>query len=350
MEQKIDNSNVQITLRDIIQLVKKYLNLFWVRKFYWLIIVLIFSALLAISYMRFKPTYEAPLTFMINEESSGSGSVSGILGQFGIGGNSSQFNRKKVNYLIKTYKIQEDALFDTVNFSNSQDYLINEIIEAYSLDTKWAKKNPELSGFRFRSKLNPNNATESAAFKKTFNFLNDDKNKIISSFLNDDTGIYTIKTNTPDPELSINLANQLYLSLSKFYVNQAIERQSFANKVLKQKLDSIENQISRTNYSIANFRDRSKSTWSSRADVSVQKLEQDRVKLATIYSEAVKSYEMSTYNLKTQTPVFQVVDEPLSPLEMSQFNLIGNLFFIIIGSLGLYFLLVIIFQVYIENS
>ncbi len=353
MQEQPSNSfveNDEITLKELIELGKKYSSLLWRRKLVYVFFFLFISLFFFYKFLKHQDLYEAPLTFMINEESSGSSAFSGILGQFGFGGSSGDVNREKVKYLISSNKIQQQAFFDTVTIESEKTLLINKIIDTYELDKELSNKYYDFEGYRYSGQLNTEDRFETTFFKKISKFINDDKNKIISTSLDDDTGIFTLSALTPLDELSIAISDQLYEKLSEFYVTQAIERQGKSHQIIKKKVDSIEAEISKVNYGLANYRDKSQSVWSSKANIRLEQLEQERMKLASMYTEAVKNYEFSSYNLQTQTPVFQIVDRPFLPIFPETFSIIKSAISIILISAFLYVGYVIMHQIYIENT
>ncbi len=354
MQEQPSNSHVGndgISLKEFIGQIRKYIKLVWRRKFLWLYFLVPFILFFSYQYITFQPKYKADLTFMINEESTSSGGLSAVLGQFGFGGSSKGINTKKVNYLIKSKKIQRKAFFDSVDTNNSQQLLINQIIDVYSLDDKWSKADPNYNQFRFDSNNTQNlNKMEKVAFQKVYRFINNKKKGLISTSLDDEIGVYTIRSESINQLLSINLANELYKELSNFYVNQAIERQEATNRIMKNKVDSIELALNRTNRSIASFQDQSQSTWSNKSTVRLKYLQQEQAKLSTMYAEAVRNYEISSFSLNSQTPFFQEIDLPETPITASRFSILKASIISIVLSVILYLIYVFLAQIVEENT
>ncbi len=284
-------------------------------------------------------TYPGVLTFMINEEGSTGSLVSGILGQFGLGSSGGKYNLEKINYLVKSNRIQRDALLDSANINSKDDILINHLIDIYNLDGKIGIE---------KISSNENERINQKTLKECYEFLIE--NKIINCKLDDLTGIFSIETTTVSEELSINLANKIYKALSSFYIKQSTDRQKVAHDVMKAKVDSIEDQLSRVNYSIAAQKDKFGSTWSNRSNVALETLQQERMKLVSIYTEAMKNYEISSFTLSSQTPVFQVVDEPLKPIEPKTFNMFKTIIVAVFLSLFIYLFIVLVLKFVKENT
>ena len=115
------NQNMQasdeITLKELILLIKEYWGVLWGKKWYIIIAGLIGGLIFGIIEYRKPVTYTAELTFMVNEDSGGSsGGAAAILGQFGFGGGAgSEYNLDKIIQLSKSRRIAENVLFDSIN-------------------------------------------------------------------------------------------------------------------------------------------------------------------------------------------------------------------------------------------
>ena len=88
-----------------------------------------------------KETYEAHLTFVIDEsqESAGLGAISGMASQFGfnVGGNSSgTFSQTNIQEIITSRRVVEEALLKRGIIDGEEDLLINHHIAFNDLRKK----------------------------------------------------------------------------------------------------------------------------------------------------------------------------------------------------------------------
>ena len=335
-----------VSLKDLILKSKEYF-FYLLSKWYVIFLFVILSVLYQIyNIVTHNISYEAPLTFMVNEdESSSLGGVGSLLGSFGgLLGAGSEYNLDKILELSKSNRIGKEILFNKLTINDREDFIVNHLIE--TLDTlddwnhiKWYKRpltdmvtTGLIKDFRFRvDTLNYSDPIQATVTKKVFGKLFGNKDAGLDGMVTSDfdelTGIMTIKSSTPNEVLSIALTNNIYETLKKFYIDKSIEKQQQTFDIMKAKHDSIENIFNRVNYSLASFEDNNRGLFRSSDKVKRVQLEQNRLIHATALAEAKKNLEIADFALKDKTPFIHAIDEPFSPLKNSKPNLINSLIF-----------------------
>lgn len=301
----------EITLKELILKIQEYWGVLWNKK--WLIIGagLMCGLLFATRTYLQEDVYVAELTYMVNEDSGGGGlgGASAILGQFGFGGSSSEYNLDKIVALAKSQKIIGQALLDTAY----KPLLANQLIEAYQLHERW-EESELISGFTFGRGGDP--LAHNKALKSLVSLVRgSEKTEGIANFgYAEETGILSINVSSLRPELSIVLTESIYDKLSNFYINEATERPKKNYLLLAQRADSIARELAITEQNIARYQDASQGLLLRNDQVAQNKLQRSAQILTLMYGEVVKNKETADFILKSETPFFQVVDRSQQPI------------------------------------
>lgn len=328
----------EITLKELILKIKEFITEVWDAK--WLIPVFILPVLAYMSYKALKttPTYEAPLTFMINEDEGGSlGGIAGLLGQFGLGGGGggSEYNLDKILELMKSHKITQNVLLKKVNIHGQSDYLANHVIN--NLDTlgQWypvsfykrpftdMEKVEAVRSFRFTSDtLSFNNILENRIIKAVYSQLvgspADRSKAILSSGYEENTAIMNITSRAFDEELSLALTDGFFEELSEYYIDKSIEKQKATFDLVRFKHDSLLTELRTVEYRLADFNDRNRNVISQKESIEQVRLRNSIIYLSAGLAKAKENMEIADFALQTKTPFIQVIDRPFMPLSRSK--------------------------------
>ena len=120
----------------------------WRKKFKIIAFTIIFGLLGSVYAYFKKETYEAHLTFVIDEsqESGGMGAISGMASQFGFnlgGASSGTFSQTNIQEIITSRRVVEEALLKRGIIDGEEDLLINHHIAFNDLRKKWKGTNIE---------------------------------------------------------------------------------------------------------------------------------------------------------------------------------------------------------------
>lgn len=314
----------EITLKELILKIQEYWQEILMN---WKLVILV-SGLFASGFLLkawlTPATYPATLTFMVDEDEGG-GDRSGagaILGQFGFGGGGGKFNLDKIVELSRSRKIVSMALFEKETIAGKEDFLVNHIIREYDFHEKWEDDNTGLKEFYFRHddfekfSRNENNVLKSVFGKVVGNPMKDVEG-LMSSGYNKDTGILHVSSKSTSEMLSIKLANQLYKNLSEFYIEKTIAKQQLTYEILKTKLDSLNRNLTNTNYALLKFEDTFRNLGLKQYQAKKIKLQGELQKYAAAYAATYQNLEIADFSLKNKTPFIVAIDEPISPISPS---------------------------------
>jgi len=289
-----------------------------------------------------KPeVYKSELTFMLNEdERGGLGGLSSVLGSFGLGIGSGESNLDKILELAKTRRITQNTIFTKIDIDGKNDFLANHFIQMLQEHDEWTKKDglfmPEddslsLENFIFNHDSIENfTILENKALKKIHGHIagNDYKNGILNCYYNELTGIMALIIDCYNDELAVSLTNIIFQKLSDFYIEKAIEKQSYDYDVIKSKYDSINTTLANVEYRLASFEDSNQNLYRKKDILTKNRLNSEKQKLQFMSGKAEEQLQIAQITLENRTPYIQVVDHPLLPLR-PQNN--SPLFYFIIG-------------------
>ncbi|HNR06437.1 MAG TPA: hypothetical protein PKM27_03920 [Saprospiraceae bacterium] len=318
-----------LSLKDIIVKGKGFVLLLWKGRYLILVLSLLTGTLMYLK-ARFQPvTFNATLTFALNEgENLGYSSISGLLGQFGLGGSGTgKVSLDKIVELSRSMRIVNAALFDKAAVGGTEDFLANHIIRIYALDKKWAEADEAYRDFRFRSdSLAGFSLLENAALKRVYGFtVGGEKSGLLSCTYKPESTIFSLSSQTENEELSLALTDRIFYHLSRFYIQQSSDKQKQTFDLVKAKADSIYERWTSSEYAISNMDESEGALWAptDRTRKTIQSKQSNMYAIA--YGEALKNLEIADYALKNSTPFIREIDRPFPPLDAQAPNRLRQL-------------------------
>lgn len=312
-----------VRFTDLLEQAKLYWKEVWRKKMYIIITAILVSGLMVLQAWLTPKKYNAPLTFVINEDDGGGGlGVSAILGELGLGGGKGGHNYEKIKSLSTSRLILSKCLKKEVDFKGKSDLLGNHILD--NLDVTVTDKDnsnsEESIGFRFKNeKSNEYLAQEEKAFVKLVKYLKGDPEKgiegIVEMKYNDESTFMQINAKCTEPDLSIIIANTVYDELSEFYIHNTIEKQQATYEHVQRKSDSLYGEIRSSELQLAKFQDQARGIILNTNKLPRQQLLRKIEMLYVMYGEAAKNRETAEFLLKNSTPYFQVIDRPIGPFQ-----------------------------------
>lgn len=317
----------EISLKEALLAIKEYMS-----EIKRCIPIILLITLPVLAYQVYKASsadwiFNAPLSFMLNEESGSSAGISSLLGSIGlpVGGNGEE-NLDKILELSKSRKISAATVFTKTTIDGKEDFLANHLIEMLENKGKWNEKGifggkqpHNIDGLRFtHDSLLAFSLVENYGLKHLQDHLTGNSALKIMPLLvsgyEEQTGIMKIEAITYHGETSVKLAKSLFEKLSEYYVNQAIEKQEQTYSLIKTKSDSIYEELQAKNFSLANFKDKNQGMFARTDKLTETKLMLEIQKLGAMYAEATKNLEVADFALKNKTPFIQLIDEPILPI------------------------------------
>jgi uncharacterized protein involved in exopolysaccharide biosynthesis len=331
-QQQIDND--EISLKELIQKIQEWIAYL---KTQWKLIIGIaaLGGIIGFVYASFqKPNYLATTTFVLEEDKGGGGlgGAMGLASSFGFdlgGGGGGLFTSSNIIELMKSRLVVEKTLLNPVNVAGKEISLADYYIQINKLKEGWAKK-PALANINFpvnadRSKFSLQQdsilQTISAGLTKS-NLVIAQKDKKVS--------IISLTVKTGSELFSKLFCEQLLKETSDFYIETKSKKARLNVDILQHQADSIRAELNSAITGVATASDNVynlnpalnvKRTPSTRRQVDVQAN-------TAILTQLVAQLELSKVNLRKETPLVQLIDRPILPLEKDK---VGRLKSLVLG-------------------
>jgi hypothetical protein len=318
MESKAQNiANQEITLRSVIQFLIKYYGI--VRKRWYVVVLscLLFSGYFLYKAFQAKWTYQANLTFMLNDSDKGGiGGIGSLLGQFGLGSGGGEGNLDRIVDLSRSSRILKTALFSKATVDGQNDFFANHLIHALNLHEEWKTDTTGLPNFLFtRGDFEGFNRLENHAVNDVLDLMNAKQKPLFQCGYAKLSNIFSMSLTSPNEELSIQLVRKIFENLSEFYVMKTTERERQTHDVLRAQKDSVYSVMRGKEVSAARFQDFNRGLVLQSEKVKGEQMQKDAQIATLAYGEMLKQYAIADFALKNNTPFIQPIDMPTAPLE-----------------------------------
>jgi uncharacterized protein involved in exopolysaccharide biosynthesis len=266
-----------------------------------------------------KPTYLATTTFVLEEDKGGGGAMS-LASSFGfdLGGGSGGglFTSSNIIELMKSRLVVEKTLLNPVQIAGKQISLADYYIQINQLKESWSQK-PRLANINF-----PVNADRSKFSLEQDSILQTisaglTKNNLVIAQKDKKVSIISLTVKTENELFSKLFCEQLLKETSDFYIETKSKKSRLNVDILQHQADSIRAELNGAITGVAEANDNVynlnpaynvKKTPSTRRQVDVQAN-------TAILTQLVAQLELSKVSLRKETPLVQLIDRPILPLE-----------------------------------
>ncbi|HWB26131.1 MAG TPA: hypothetical protein VG738_11655 [Chitinophagaceae bacterium] len=338
-EQKINNDD--ISLDDAIAKIGGIFRYLFSK---WLIILMLGFAggVAGILYAWVQtPQYKAVLTFSMEDDKSSSGSIAGLAAQFGLDlGSSGAFSGENIVALLQSNKITKATLLTAVNVNGKKESLLNLYCDVFEV-TKGFAKSPEKELRELRYPENQDPSTYSRMQDSVLLLIIGAVQKNVVKIDKPDPkyNLYAITCLSPDETFSFEYCRELIKQASDYYIETKTKRSAQIVDILQKRSDSLRNAYNSALTGKAELSDANLNLAMQLPAVGIQSKQTDLTVFAAAYGELLKNLELAKFNLLKETPVIQVLDEPMEPLLKVK---LGRLLAGIIGAFFFGFICVLI--------
>ena len=342
----MNSTNENISLKDFFWSVR---NMILYLKTKWIIIFIVgfiggcFGFIYA--YMQ-KPQYLATLNFALEDEKSGSGGMSGALGLasslgFDLGGSAGgAFSGANLIQLMKSRRIVEQSLLNTVSYNGRQITLAEMYIQINGWRTKWQENHQVNEQLQFLP-----NADRSKFVLQQDSILGNIYSRILKENLYVDQrdkkiSIITIDVKSENELFAKYFAEVLAKEVSDFYVETKSRKSKLNVGILERQTDSIRTALNNAITGVAVAND---NTFNLNQAMNLQRTPSSKRQIdvqanTAILTQLVANLEMARVSLRKETPLIQIIDKPILPLERQKKSksvtaIQFSLFFVLICSL-----------------
>ena len=333
-QQQIDND--EISLKELIQKIQEWIAYL---KTQWKLIIGIaaLGGIIGFLYASFqKPTYLATTTFVLEEDKGGGGlgGAMGLASSFGFdlgGGGGGLFTGSNIIELMKSRLVVEKTLLNPVQVAGKEISLADYYIQINELKEAWDKK-PALANINF-----PVNADRTKFSLEQDSILQTisaglTKNNLVIAQKDKKVSIISLAVKTESELFSKLFCEQLLKETSDFYIETKSKKSRLNVDILQRQADSIRAELNGAITGVAAASDNVynlnpafnvKRTPSTRRQVDVQAN-------TAILTQLVAQLELSKVSLRKETPLVQLIDRPILPLEKDK---VGRLKSFVLGGM-----------------
>ena len=326
--QPIDND--EISLKELIQKIQEWVAYL---KTQWKLIIGIaaLGAIIGFAYASFqKPTYQATSTFVLEEDKGGGGlgGAMGLASSFGFdlgGGGGGLFTSSNIIELMKSRLVVEKTLLNPVQVAGKEISLADYYVQINKLKEAWVKK-PTLANISF-----PANADRTKFSLEQDSILQSisaglTKNNLVIAQKDKKVSIISLTVKTENELFSKLFCEQLLKETSDFYIETKSKKSRLNVEILQHQADSIRAELNGAITGVAAASDNVynlnpafnvKRTPSTRRQVDVQAN-------TAILTQLVAQLELSKVSLRKETPLVQLIDRPILPLEKEKLGRIKS--------------------------
>jgi hypothetical protein len=340
---QVHNNNDEISLRDLILKIKemwKYLLSKWVT----IVIVGVLSASLGLVYSLVKKTeYKAMLSFSVIEKSSSGGGLSALAGQFGFTISSSGeevFSGSNMIELLQSRNLIERTLLSEVEPNGKRCRLIEYYRELNP------PKDKDLISKSISYPLGVDRGDFTRVQDSLLYALNQKitTKKLVIDKQKKDVNIINISFINRDELFAKLFTEKLISIVSEFYIQTKTKNIKGNLEMMEGRADSIRKEYEQALSDQAIYSDQNMNPARMSVMVERQKIQTKIQLTGTTYAELVKNIEILKLDLAQQTPLIQVIDAPIMPLEEER---VGKAKGIVLGGfLGGFLIVVWLLAVY----
>ncbi|HEU4610393.1 MAG TPA: lipopolysaccharide biosynthesis protein [Chitinophagaceae bacterium] len=323
-KQYIAPQEEEISLKDVILRLQGWWSYLLSKWLTILIVGLIGAGVGLIASLLSKPKYVGEITFVLEDSKSGSlASYASIASQFGIdlGGGSSSgiFEGDNILEFLKSRLLIERTLLSEVQTNGVKKTLAELYVEMNEMQKKWENK-PKLKDLHFPLGLSRDRFT-----LQQDSILNIIQEKVVKKSLEIEKpdkklSFISVKCISENEMFSKVFVEHLVNEALDFYVNTKVKRSKVNVDKLQSTADSLENLLNRKTYSLAASKDVNQNPARQMASVDMEVQARDKMVLQTMYAEVMKNLELSKMTMAQETPLVQIVDTPILPLEKEKFG------------------------------
>lgn len=319
MAEQIDKTYTnELSIKDFILKTKDIWQFLWNK---WLIILLagLLGGIigLTVAFLS-KPKYTGKLSFVVeNDRTNPLGAYSTVASMAGIdlgGGSGTLFNSDNLIELMKSRRIIEGALLTTVEIDGAKTTLLQHYINFNGIQEDWAEK-PELAKIHFPAGCDPEkfSRNEDSIVGTVYDDLV--KNVVRVSKPDKKLSMIISTCTTTDEVFSKRFLEEMTKKVTEFYIETKTKRLKQNVNILQNRADSLAIILTSSTIGIANLTDQNLNPSRAIVMASRSRKQVDLQVAGATYGEVIKNLELAKVTLQRETPLIQIIDSPIYPLE-----------------------------------
>ena len=324
----METNNDEITLKELLLKTKEWYT-FLLSKWKTIILAGSIGALLGLGYSFYKkPIYTASLTYALEDGKAAGGGLGSALGLASTLGfdlsstsNGGAFAGANLMELFKSRVMVEQTLLAPI----IQNDITISLAEMYIQDQKWRdnwEEKPKLKSLKFLPNADKTKFTraQDSIFGVIYKDLS--KNSLTVDQKDKKVAIGTITLNSTNEYFAQQFTLALTKTVTDFYIETKSKRAKENMDILVRQTDSIRGEL---NGAITGLAVANDNTFGLNPALNVKRVPSARRQVdvqanTAILTEIVKQAELAKVTLRKETPLIQVIDQPILPLPKEKFG------------------------------
>tara|TARA_B110000444_G_C18828898_1_gene591979 strand:- start:171 stop:1208 length:1038 start_codon:yes stop_codon:yes gene_type:complete len=311
----MEKDNEEMQLKDILIKLSEYKLYLLKRKSSIISASMLFLIIGLLYELNSDVNYNAELTFVVESDQSGGslGAMSGIASQFGFdigsGSANSTFSQQNILELLKSRGVVVAALMQNGVINGKTDLLIEHYLRINQYKEDW---DDIPIYFTFHGELTQTNDSVSGDIWRTICV-----DKLLIELQSDDANIINLSYSSLSDEFAKQFVESLIKQMSKMYVEHQTAQASNTLDFLQDRADSVFVELEIAEEEFAKVKDVNQRIVKATGRLKELQLMRNVEVLGTMYLEIVKNLELSKITLLNNTPIINIIDRPILPLEQS---------------------------------
>ena len=311
----MENYNDEIQLKDILIKLSEYKTYLFNKKFTIIAVSGLFFVLGIVFAISSDSKYTAELTFVVEDQQGSGGALgamSGMASQFGfdIGGSSNTtFSQNNILEFLKSRGVVEAALMQTRKVNKKEDLLIEHYLYINKIKDLW-ESDIDLTPVSFHGILTQNNDSVSGDI-----WMSIIEDELVVKLQSDEANIINLSYTSVNDEFAKIFVEALIEQMSEMYISHQTAQTNNTLGFLSSRSDSVFMELEIAEEEFAKVKDINQRIVKASGRLKELQLMRNVEVLNTMYLEIVKNLELSKLTLLNQTPIIQIIDKPILPLE-----------------------------------
>lgn len=350
----METQNDEITLKELVLKAKEWYA-YLLSKWKTIALSGFIGALLGVGYSFYKkPVYTATLTYALEDGKAAGGGLGSLASSFGFdlgaaGSNSGAFAGANLMELFKSRAMVEQTLLAPVTQNNK----IISLAEMYIKDKKWREnwdEKPKLKSLQFLPNTDKTKFTreQDSIFGVVYEDLS--KNSLTIEQKDKKVAIGTITMKGTNEYFVQQFTLALTNTVTDFYIETKSKRAKENMDILVRQTDSIRGELNGAITGVAVAND---NTFGLNPALNVKRVPSAKRQVdvqanTAILTEIVKQAELAKVTFRKETPLIQVIDQPILPLPKEKLGIAKGM---VLGGLAAVFLmsLVLVLEQFIKK-
>ena len=311
----MEQYNDEIQLKDILIKLSEYKAYLVKKKLTIISLSALFFILGIIFTVYIDGKYTAELTFVVEDQQRGNGALgamSGIASQFGVdfsgGGESTIFSQSNIIELLKSRGVIVSTLMQNAKVNGKTDLLVSHYLEINEILEGWTDSD-NLKGFSFHNSSYINDSITGVMWSNII------ENNLTIELQTSEANIINLSYESLNQEFAKEFVENLIKEMSKMYVVHKTAQANNTLDFLQDRADSVFVELEIVEQEFAKVKDINQRIIKATGRLKELQLMRRVEVLNTMYLEIIKNLELSKITLLNNTPIINIIDKPILPLE-----------------------------------